>query len=143
MAYTQNNNVYWPSTPQERQYFDQILCSAFPPHPSHSNPNFPTCVIHGRDAVPFLTKSKLPRPALKAMWSLVDPMHKGSLQQKVQFYTLLRMVSIGQYQMQQGQVSKKITTMLRRRYDDVMAMLRRCNDVATMMFVSLTTTPSN
>ncbi|GMI10438.1 hypothetical protein TrLO_g8333 [Triparma laevis f. longispina] len=104
MAYTQNNNVYWPSTPQECQYFDQILCSAFPLHPSHSNPNFPTCVIHGRDAVPFLTKSKLPRPALKAMWSLVDPMHKGSLQRKVQFYTLLRMVSIGQYQMQQGQV---------------------------------------
>ena len=37
------------------------------------------------------------------MWTLVDPLHKGFLSQKVQFYTLLRMVSIGQFQMQRGQ----------------------------------------
>ncbi len=82
--------------------YEMILVSAFPPlpyDPSYSQP----LTIPGRTAVPFLTRSNLPRPTLKQMWTLVDPEHRGSLTARPQAYTLLRMISIGQYQGSQRQ----------------------------------------
>jgi len=81
--------------------YDTILAIGFPGFPINRTGSA-QCEIQGREAVPFLTKSGLPRVSLKSVWTLVDPNHVGVLRNRGQAYTLLRFVAIGQYQIKSG-----------------------------------------
>ena len=51
-------SAYWPATPQEGAAYMLILSSIFgAASPTNSQANNPLCVVHGREAVPFLTTS--------------------------------------------------------------------------------------
>ena len=92
---------YVPASPEERSAFDGILSAAFP-SAINGDLSSQEVLVPGKEAVRFLTTSKLPREALRAMWTLVDPNHDGKLTKRSQFHALLRLVAIGQYQKARG-----------------------------------------
>ena len=106
--------MFYQPPPNELHVYNAILGAAFPNALTPSTSQTGSITVHGRDAVPFLTSSNLPRPVLKPMWSAVDPEHKGVLRSLGQFYTLLRLVAIGQFQAQRHMpVQVDLNTVLR------------------------------
>lgn len=89
-------SFYFPPNPHERMGYDRILAVGFGSVAQNRNPQSNMIEVQGRDAVPFLTTSGLPRPVLKSVWTMVDPQHVGVLRVRAQFYTLLRFVAIGE-----------------------------------------------